>query len=66
MWLVFVFGAHCISYSGGGGTVFALVNLQVALVFCYGKSIYIPLHEPEFSIFPLLVDLILRDSLDEL
>ena len=36
MWLVFVFGARCCSYSGGGG--FALVNLQVALVFGYGKG----------------------------
>jgi hypothetical protein len=36
VWLVFVFGAHCCSYSGGGGV--ALVNLQVALVFGYGKG----------------------------
>ena len=35
MWLVFVFGAHCISYSGVG---FALVNIQVALVFGYGND----------------------------
>ena len=37
MWLVFVFGPHCCSYSGEGGGV-ALVNLQVALVFDYGKG----------------------------
>jgi hypothetical protein len=36
--VVFVFGAHCCSYSGGWGE-FALVNLQVALIFGYVKTI---------------------------